>query len=244
MYKRPSYYIFIIWTSLIVIGGFFGVIEKVSASFNEQINFQGKLTDSNGVAVSDGEHCMKFRIMDSATGGNELWAEEWDNDTSKITTSSGLFSVLLGTHQSLSNVDFNQTSLYLEVQYDPGCDNTYEEVFSPRKRMGAVPAAFEAKKLGGYTWESPGAIGTTTPSSGVFTTLSTTGNLGIGDTSPDYPLEILSTTSPQLAISYTDGSAYSTLAVDSSGNLTINASGGDISLLLPTLLQEQKLLLN
>jgi len=68
-----------------------------------------------------------------------------------------------------------QTSLYLEVQYDPDCDDTYEEVFSPRKRLGAVPAAFEAKQLAGYTWASPDAIGSTTPASGAFTTLSATG---------------------------------------------------------------------
>ncbi|MBU2635358.1 hypothetical protein KJ841_02810, partial [Patescibacteria group bacterium] len=52
-------------------------------------------------------------------------------------------------------------------------------------------------------------------------------NIGIGDTTPDYPLEILSTSTPQLAISYTDGSAYSTFQVDENGDLTILASGGD-----------------
>jgi hypothetical protein len=140
---KPLIYIFLIFG---IVLGAFGV---VLAAFNEQINYQGKLTDSSNLAVADGEHCLKFRLMDAATDGNELWAEEWDTATSKITTTSGLFSVMLGTHQYLSSVNFNQTSLYLEVQYDPGCDDTYEEVFSPRKRLGAVPAAFEAEQLGG-----------------------------------------------------------------------------------------------
>lgn len=118
------------------------------SAFNPQINYQGKLTNSSSVAVSDGGKCVKFRLMDSSSGGTELWTEEWKLATSYATTTSGLFSVLLGSHQSLSSVNFNQL-VYLEVQYDPGCDGVYEEVFSPRKKLGAVPAAFEAGKLDG-----------------------------------------------------------------------------------------------
>jgi len=215
---------------LIIILTLLGVFTIVRAAFNEQINYQGKLTDTSNVAVSDGNHCMRFSLYTVASGGSPIWTEEWKASTSYVVTSSGLFSVLLGSHTSLSSLNFNQSALYLQVDYDPGCDDIYEEVFSPRKQLAAVPAAFEAKQLGGYTWEAPGAIGATTPSTGVFTTLTASGNVGIGDTTPDYPLEILSTASPQLAISYTDGSVYSTLGVDSSGDLTINASGGDISL--------------
>jgi len=56
------------------------------------------------------------------------------------------------------------------------------------------------------------------------------GNVGIGDTSPDYPLEILSTTSPQLALSAIDGSAYGTMGVNSEGYLSINTSGGRVGI--------------
>jgi len=55
------------------------------------------------------------------------------------------------------------------------------------------------------------------------------GNVGFGDTSPDYPLEILSTTTSQLALTYND-SNYSTFWTDSSGDLTISASGGDVNI--------------
>ncbi|KKU23322.1 MAG: Outer membrane autotransporter barrel domain protein, partial [Candidatus Woesebacteria bacterium GW2011_GWC2_47_16] len=51
------------------------------------------------------------------------------------------------------------------------------------------------------------------------------GNVGIGDTSPDFPLEILSTTNPQFAISNADGTQDVRFGVDTSGNLTINAVG-------------------
>ncbi|MGB9598864.1 MAG: hypothetical protein ACPLZH_03420, partial [Minisyncoccales bacterium] len=88
------------------------------SSFNQQINYQGKLTASTSLAVSDGGKCLRFKIYDALTGGNELWSETWDSSTSYATTTSGLFSVMLGTFSSLANVNFNQPSLYLEVQFD------------------------------------------------------------------------------------------------------------------------------
>ncbi len=51
------------------------------------------------------------------------------------------------------------------------------------------------------------------------------GNVGIGDITPDFPLEILSTTNPQFAISNADGTQDVRLGVDTSGNLTINTVG-------------------
>jgi hypothetical protein len=53
-------------------------------------------------------------------------------------------------------------------------------------------------------WASPGAIGSTTASTGAFTTLTTTGNVGIGTTAPAYNLDVtgqfraLSNTYPQV----------------------------------------------
>ncbi|MBU0646885.1 hypothetical protein KJ809_00475, partial [Patescibacteria group bacterium] len=137
-------------TSAMLFGMFFSTfITSTNAAFNEQINYQGKLTDASNIAVSDGNKCIKFRMMNAPTAGTELWTEEWKGSTSYATTTSGQFSVLLGSHQTLSSVNFNQSSIYLELQFDPACDGTYEEVFSPRKKLGSVPSAFESKKLGG-----------------------------------------------------------------------------------------------
>jgi hypothetical protein len=54
-------------------------------------------------------------------------------------------------------------------------------------------------------------------------------NIGIGSTSPDAKLDVLST-STQLRLTYTDNSVYASLGVDSSGNLTITPSGARLSL--------------
>ena len=53
--------------------------------------------------------------------------------------------------------------------------------------------------------------------------------VGFWDTTPDYPIEILNTTTPQFAISHTDGVDYFTVAVDADGDTTMVSSGGDIS---------------
>ncbi|MDD2731997.1 MAG: hypothetical protein PHI53_02260, partial [Candidatus Pacebacteria bacterium] len=186
------------------------------AAFNEQINYQGKLTDDSNAAVSDGSKCIKFRLMDAVEGGNELWSEEWDSATQYATTSSGLFSVMLGSNSSLSGVNFDQT-LYLEVQYDPGCDDDYEEVFAPRKVVGAVPAAFEAKRLAGYTWEAPDAIGSSTPSTASFTTISASGAFTTSNGS------ILTSASGLLTLGGTGGTHNENLTVnfDSASNYIV-----------------------
>ena len=152
-----------------------GFAINAKAGFNEKLNYQGKLANSAGVAVPDGYYCMKFVIYDALTDGNVLWSEEWKTDNAhKVYAVSGLFSIMLGTQTSVSLVNFDSDSRYLEVQLDSTCNDSYEEVFTPRKQFGTVPAAFEAKQLGGFTWASPGAIGSATPSTGAFTTLAAT----------------------------------------------------------------------
>ena len=205
-----------IFISTLILFVFLITIGFNSLAFNEQINYQGKLMDKQGGPVSDGGKCLKFRLMDAETGGNEIWSEGWTTSTEMVTTTKGLFSVMLGKYNSLSNVNFNQV-LYLEVQFDPGCDGTYEEIFLPRKPIGASVAAFEAKKLLGYDWASPGILGATNPNEANFTkltvsatsTLSTTtisglfavnnnlfyvdpinSRIGIATSTPNYKLDV------------------------------------------------------
>ena len=53
--------------------------------------------------------------------------------------------------------------------------------------------------------------------------IDTAGRVGIGDTTPDSPFEILSSTAPQLRISYTDGSVDGTIGVTSAETLMLEA---------------------
>lgn len=51
--------------------------------------------------------------------------------------------------------------------------------------LGISATAANASQLLGFTWASPGTIGSTTPNSGAFTTLSATGNVTLGDATTD-----------------------------------------------------------
>lgn len=51
--------------------------------------------------------------------------------------------------------------------------------------LGISATAANASQLLGFTWASPGTIGSTTPNSGAFTALSATGNVTLGDATSD-----------------------------------------------------------
>ena len=134
---------------LILIVFFFGCFALgINAAFNEQINYQGKLTDGNDVAVTNGDYNIEFKLYATSTGGTAEWTETCTS-TNKITVTSGLFSHLLGSVNSISDVDFNQT-LWLGVNIGgSGASPSWDGEMTPRKKLGAVPAAFEADKLDG-----------------------------------------------------------------------------------------------
>jgi hypothetical protein len=191
----------------IATGGFF---TYAFAAFNEEINYQGKLTGSSGVAVPNGDYCMKFLIYDDLTAGNLKWSETWNSSSLKVPIASGLFSVLMGSHTSFTNI-FNDASLYLEVQFDPdtGCTSgDFSETFSPRKKLGSVPSAFQAGQLEGFTWAAPGTIGSGTPSTGDFTTLSASSNFTTSNGS------ILSSASGILTFGASGGANNENLTLD------------------------------
>ncbi|KXJ99763.1 MAG: hypothetical protein UZ19_OD1000261 [Parcubacteria bacterium OLB19] len=116
------------------------------ADFNQEINYQGKLTDSSGLAVSDGTYNMYFWLVASSTAASStsVWSEV-RTGVDKVQVTNGLFSVMLGEVTSLSGVDFNQT-LYLGVEIGgTGSSPTWDGEMSPRKVLGAVPASFVAE---------------------------------------------------------------------------------------------------
>ena len=124
----------------------------VSAASNAQINYQGKLTDSSNVAVSNGTYHMVFRLYTSATSATTTNIWEEDRSTAagnRITITNGLFSVMLGSSTPLTGVNFNQT-LYLGVEIGGSAGSpSWDGEMTPRKILGTVPAAFEAQKLNG-----------------------------------------------------------------------------------------------
>src|SRR6266487_4134594 len=91
--------------------------ELATASFAEEaprlLPFQGRLTDQNAIAVSNGVRLIHFKIYDLPTGGSPVWAGELH----RTTVNGGLVNVMLGTKTPLSGIDFNR-QLYLEITVD------------------------------------------------------------------------------------------------------------------------------
>lgn len=107
----------------------------------EKINFQGKLVNSDGTNVTDGNYSIVFTLYDASSAGTNLWDE-----TQTVTVTDGVFQVELGAvDTTIASVDFNSDTLYLGVKV--GADSE----MTPRIRFTAVPYAFNAEKVNGLT---------------------------------------------------------------------------------------------
>lgn len=147
------------WVCLVFGCLFLGIVPiTATAAINEQIQFSGELVTTNKTSVSNGNYNFKFELYNDAAGGSTVWSETYDENNGRVSVTDGLFSVSLGSHSSLSGVDFNNSSLYLQVYYDPGNDGIYEESFTTRIRLTAAPYAFNSTKLGGKTESAFGTL--------------------------------------------------------------------------------------
>ncbi|HUU44106.1 MAG TPA: hypothetical protein VM118_00100 [Acidobacteriota bacterium] len=104
------------------------------AGFPHLMSFQGRLDDASGVPLPNGDYSVTFRLYDEPEIGILLW-----NETQTVTTSNGIFAVLLGVIDTVPSGFFFLDSLYLEVQPD-GFDPVL-----PRTRLTMVPYAWHAR---------------------------------------------------------------------------------------------------
>lgn len=126
------------------------------------INYQGRLTDASGSPLN-GSCSLTFRIYDAETAGNLLWEETHQGTVIQ----KGIFSILLG---SVTNLDLPFDKPYfLEIKVG-------NEVMSPRQAITSAGYAIRAEKA-----EDVRGSENIFPSSG---------NVGIGTTSPGAKLEI------------------------------------------------------
>lgn len=111
----------------------------VHAAINKQINFQGKVTNTNGTNVSNGSYSFTFSIYTVSSGGSPVWSE-----TKSLTVTDGIFRTALGDSVALpGSVNFDTDTLYLGVTFHTDTE------MSPRIRLTAVPYAFNSDTLDG-----------------------------------------------------------------------------------------------
>ena len=95
------------------------------------MNYQGTLTDEHGVAM-DTTVSMTFSIYPLSVGGTSVWTETQP----AVVVSSGIFNVLLGSVNSISDTVFKDPERWLGIQVGGDAEMT------PRQRMASVGYAF------------------------------------------------------------------------------------------------------
>jgi len=124
----------------------FVLVAPLQAQPTPTINYQGKLTDSSGLAVPDGTYNMRFWLLQTTSQltANSLWSESLTG-VNRVTVENGLFSVMLGDVTPITSVDFNQP-LFLSVEIGGSGTPVWDGEMLPRKPLGTVPAAFQARE--------------------------------------------------------------------------------------------------
>ncbi len=141
------------------------------AGINQQINFQGRLLNSQGATVPDGYYNIEFKIYQDGDGttvgdtagspiGTLKWTEDHLNANSTgVLVKNGFMSVDLGSITSLgSGIDWNQNTLWLSLNI--GTTNTSCTPFTsctpdgemvPMKRLSSTPYSLNSGLLGGMS---------------------------------------------------------------------------------------------
>jgi hypothetical protein len=184
------------------------------AEIPKLINYQGMLTDDEGIPI-DGTHTLTFRIYDDTTGAGTL---QWSETQGGVQVDHGLFNVVLGKSATLNSA-FDE-SYWLEVEVDG-------EVM-PRIRMTSVPYAYRATRAdtASVAVATPAAGGWTDDGSVVRLT-TTSDQVGIGLTNPNRKLYIVGNTSG-LSYPLKLDNPHSDYQTDAVGILfSVGGDGGD-----------------
>jgi hypothetical protein len=96
----------------------------------QMLSYQGKLTDTLGQPVPNGNYALTFRLYNAPTGGSAIWSE-----AQTIMAKNGLFSVLLGSVTPIGSVPA-AGALYLGMTVAGGTELT------PRLRIASAAYAF------------------------------------------------------------------------------------------------------
>lgn len=135
------------------------------AGINRQINFQGRLLNSQGATVADGYYNIQFKIYQDGAGtavgnpgGTLMWTESHLNNNSQgVVVKNGFMSVQLGSINAFgSQIDWNQDTIWLSMNIGntnatctPFASCAPDGEMVPMKRMTATPYALNSGMLNG-----------------------------------------------------------------------------------------------
>lgn len=129
---------------------------SANTGINPQIPYSGNIIKNDGTILSDGTYRAKFLLYNVVSGGTAIYEEVRDGNTSyagtgvspALTVSDGRFEILLGSQNTTNFTSIlNDDSLWLELQLDINNDSVYEEIFTPRRRLGSALYAINSMRL-------------------------------------------------------------------------------------------------
>jgi hypothetical protein len=110
------------------------------------VTFQGRLTNTNGIPVSNGSYDMVFNFYDAPTAGTLLLTDRHVAPNGPVPVSAALFSVLLGGGEFTAGVETNLWNVFLhhpEVYLGITVDAESEMI--PRLPLTRAPYAVQAQ---------------------------------------------------------------------------------------------------
>ncbi len=179
----------------------------------EVINYQGKLTQSDGTPVADGTYNALFEIFDTPTpaqGQNPLWNSARDLT---ITVVNGVFSVELGAGIPFPEGLFqDHDDLYLRITLEG-------EKMLPLQHLTAVPYALRASK-------ADYALAAQSMDNGTISgDLFVDGKLGVGTNSPESLLHLSSLGGIDLIID----ADTNNIGEDQNARVVLRQDGGQVT---------------
>ncbi|MBU1753400.1 hypothetical protein KKG56_06050 [bacterium] len=117
---------------VLCLGLVLGLCAQAECSVPQMMNYQGKLTNASGMAVSDGNYSIQMSIYNAASGGTPLWQE-----TQTIFISNGIFSLVLGS--------ITPINLSFDKDYWIGTKVESDSEMTPRQQMVSNAYSFRAE---------------------------------------------------------------------------------------------------
>ncbi len=157
---------------------------------NQTITYTSRISSSDYEFLPNDDYRVRLLLYDQETGGNILFEELRDGVTiyppavtacPAVTATNGSVDVMIGECNPLVLNTLNDTDLYLEVQMDINEDSDYEEVFSPRKNIGARVSSISTSQL---TSNLEGDLGTLQMNGTGNLIFNSSNNVGIATTNP------------------------------------------------------------
>lgn len=208
---------FLVWLLAVWFVAAHGSGQTITSAVPSLIAYQGRVSNSTGTLVGAGtpvNRTVIFRIwghQSNSTVNDLLYSEQ-----QTVTISEGEFSVLIGQGTAVTGtpLGYSETAKgpstvtiasanvfggalrYLGVTIDDGTTAADPEV-SPRQQLVTSAYAMRAKFA-----ESVGSNGNST------LTVTDAGNIGIGQSSPGFPLNFASTLGDKISLWGTSGNSY------------------------------------